>query len=100
MVSFKEMIDLFVEWAVQRPGSEKAVVHCSAGIGRTGTTLCLMHNIIQLWALRNASQPLQCSVFSTVRQMREQKPGMVQTSEQYQFIHRFLGLYAKQHFAQ
>jgi len=60
--------------------SEKALVHCSAGIGRTGTTICLVTNILQLWAQRNKGVKAPCtSVFSVCRRMREQKPGMVQT---------------------
>lgn len=73
-------------------------MHCSAGIGRTGTTLCLAHNIMQLWAQRNAGvvQP-QLSVFSTVRRLREQRFGLVQMPEQYLFIYRFLRKYAVLH---
>lgn len=75
------------ETRVQNP-EIPIVVHCSAGIGRTGTLLSI-YNIQQL--LRDPSSSLddctkdscQCnclvrvSVFGTVRRLREQRWGMV-----------------------
>lgn len=78
MQSFRDMIDLFVHWCAVSHPLEKAIVHCSAGIGRTGTTICLASTILQLWHQKNNNQkPTLCSVFSTVRRMRERKPLMV-----------------------
>ncbi|CAF1044909.1 unnamed protein product [Adineta ricciae] len=55
------------------------LVHCSAGIGRTGV-LILMETAL---CLIETNQP----VFppDIVRQMREQRLGMIQTASQYQF---------------
>jgi len=60
------------------------VVHCSAGIGRTGTFIALD---IAMQQFENLSH---YSVFEIVKRMREQRFGMVQTEEQYLFIYRAL----------
>ena len=72
--SFKLMIDYFLWTMLKSDQAEKIVVHCSAGIGRTGTTIGLAHLILNTWAQRNTgvADP-QLSVFSTVRRLREQR---------------------------
>jgi len=48
------MLDKFIEWNLKSHPNEKSIVHCSAGIGRTGTTISLMEIIINICAQRNA----------------------------------------------
>jgi len=65
------------------------VVHCSAGIGRSGT-FCTVHSIIE--KLRHDLQQHpdvdpEVNIVKTVLFMREQRPGMVQTREQYMFCY-------------
>ena len=86
-----QMFEIFTYMLLSSDASEKAIVHCSAGIGRTGTTIGLAHLITQLWAQKNAgvADPL-ISVFSTIRRLREQRYHLVQMPGQYEFIHTFL----------
>ena len=91
MDSFSQMLDLFVIHLLSSDPSEKSIVHCSAGIGRTGTTIGLAHMLVNTWAQRNngVKDPL-LSIFSIIRRLREQRFGMVQMPQQYEFI--FLNL--------
>ena len=50
IADFEVMLNYFVEWNLKSADEEKAVVHCSAGIGRTGTTISLMNTIIAISA--------------------------------------------------
>jgi len=69
------------------------VVHCSAGIGRTGTLCCV--DIITQQLQRDYKDGLadksveffQNLVFNTVLELRKQRAGMVQTKEQYYFCY-------------
>ena len=55
MDSFRTMLDEYIMFLLTPENSNsKSMVHCSAGIGRTGTTIALAHLITQLWAQRNA----------------------------------------------
>ncbi len=61
------------------------MVHCSAGIGRTGTYIVIdmLINYIRRFGL-------QCDIdiSRTVQAVREQRSGMVQTATQYRFIYK------------
>ena len=57
-------------------------IHCSAGVGRTGVFIGLT---IILERLRCEGE---VDIFQTVKLMRCRRPAMVQTPEQYQFLHR------------
>lgn len=57
-------------------------VHCSAGVGRTGVFITLSH------VLERLQNEGVIDLFTVVRSLRTQRPGMVQTEDQYQFCYR------------
>ncbi|CAI2738161.1 unnamed protein product, partial [Dicrocoelium dendriticum] len=63
------------------------VVHCSAGLGRTGCFIALCIGCAQL---RNEGI---VDVLRIVSRLRLERGGMVQTNEQYEFIHHALAAY-------
>ena len=88
---FESMLNKFIEWNLRSGPKEKSIVHCSAGIGRTGTTISLMESIINICAQKNSGvQDPHFSLFHTVRRLREQRFGSVQTQSQYIFMYQFL----------
>uniref|UniRef100_A0A8C5GD19 protein-tyrosine-phosphatase n=1 Tax=Gouania willdenowi TaxID=441366 RepID=A0A8C5GD19_GOUWI len=72
------------------PSSGPTIVHCSAGIGRTG---CFIATSILCKQLRTEGV---VDILKTTCQLRLDRGGMIQTCEQYQFVHHVLSLYEKQ----
>ena len=66
------------------------VLHCSAGIGRTGCLAAILNGLGQI---RANSEEISVDVLGIVCNLRLQRGGMVQNSEQYELIHRSLCLY-------
>nr|XP_046253087.1 tyrosine-protein phosphatase non-receptor type 7-like isoform X2 [Scatophagus argus] len=66
------------------------IVHCSAGIGRTG---CFIVSSICGQQLRETGQ---VDILETVCQLRLDRGGMIQTTEQYQFLYSTLAQYSSQ----
>lgn len=69
--------------------SPPIIVHCSAGIGRTGCLIAILNGIKQL------TNEHKVDVLGIVCNMRLNRGGMVQNSEQYELIHKVLCLYEK-----
>ncbi|KRY31090.1 Tyrosine-protein phosphatase non-receptor type 11, partial [Trichinella spiralis] len=72
------------------------IVHCSAGIGRTGTFIAI--DLILCFIRKYG---LQCTIDirRTVQMLRSQRSGMVQTEAQYKFVymsvHYYIDTFAK-----
>ncbi|XP_038620196.1 tyrosine-protein phosphatase non-receptor type 5 [Tachyglossus aculeatus] len=71
-------------------GGPPVIVHCSAGIGRTG---CFIATSICCQQLKNEGI---VDILRTTCQLRQDRGGMIQTCEQYQFVHHVMSLYEKQ----
>lgn len=65
------------------PGSPN-VVHCSAGIGRSGT-FCLVDSCLETVARSGVANLTQKEVLQMLHRMRRQRDGQVQTSDQLRF---------------
>ena len=64
------------------------IVHCSAGVGRSGTFIALDHLFRELDAgVVAAIQDDEDMIFDTVNKLREQRMTMVQSDAQYQFLY-------------
>ncbi|XP_050738706.1 receptor-type tyrosine-protein phosphatase F-like isoform X2 [Eriocheir sinensis] len=73
---------------VRKQAGAGVIVHCSAGIGRSGCFVAISIAINQLL------EEDCVDILGIVCQMRLDRGGMVQTGEQYEFIHRAVALYA------
>ncbi|XP_064884178.1 tyrosine-protein phosphatase non-receptor type 6 isoform X4 [Columba livia] len=66
------------------PNAGPILVHCSAGIGRTGTMI-----VIDMIVETISTKGLDCDIDiqKTIQMVRAQRSGMVQTEAQYKFIY-------------
>lgn len=62
------------------------VVHCSAGIGRTGTFIMIDDCIGQINGPNRVAD-----IAGTLCRMRAARGGLVQSPSQYEFVHRVFG---------
>ncbi|EYC30891.1 hypothetical protein Y032_0004g1834 [Ancylostoma ceylanicum] len=67
------------------------IVHCSAGIGRTGSIVLIQHAL----ELLQTNQPL-LEICTYLIELRKQRNNSIQTEHQYLYIHQVLLLYLKQ----
>jgi protein tyrosine phosphatase len=78
-----KLIDYLISLKHQAP----FLVHCSAGVGRAGTTISLFY---LRWLFLSHWERIKeegVSIFGLVRNLKEQRTGMVQTSEQYLLLY-------------
>eukprot|EP01130_Rhizamoeba_saxonica_P004695 TRINITY_DN1907_c0_g1_i1.p1 TRINITY_DN1907_c0_g1~~TRINITY_DN1907_c0_g1_i1.p1 ORF type:complete len:272 (-),score=32.60 TRINITY_DN1907_c0_g1_i1:142-957(-) len=68
----------------QTEESGPIIVHCSAGIGRTGT-LIAVYNCIQFLDLKG-----HCKINDVVERVRKERYGSVTTVDQYRFIYQMI----------
>merc|ERR1719433_1910258 len=79
--SSEEFVDFVENVRSRRKGSmEPTIVHCSAGIGRTGVVI-LMETALYLIEANQPVYPLDLT-----RIMRDQRASMIQTGAQYRFV--------------
>jgi len=71
------------------------VIHCSAGIGRTGTFIVIHTVLSKLQEENSLSHLRELNLQAIVSRMREQRPGLITQKEQYFFCYNAI-LYAVQ----
>lgn len=86
------LLDLIKLSASKSGPDNPRIVHCSAGVGRTGTFIALDHLLCELESghLLEVTDPHIDPIFETVNLMREQRMMMVYNEMQMQFIYEVI----------
>ena len=67
-------------------------MHCSAGVGRTGTFISMYYLEKEIKRqINDKCQIIQFNIFNLVRKLKEMRLYLVQTETQYRFIYEFVG---------
>ncbi|XP_039592604.1 receptor-type tyrosine-protein phosphatase eta-like isoform X4 [Polypterus senegalus] len=74
--------DLVRDYMNLHSRNSPTIIHCSAGVGRTGTLIALDHLILQI------EKEGIADVYGIVYGLRMHRPLMVQTEDQYVFLNR------------
>ncbi|KAK6062132.1 Protein-tyrosine phosphatase [Cooperia oncophora] len=73
-----------------RESATPIIVHCSAGIGRTGSIVLIEHAL----ELLSRNEPL-LEISGYLLELRKQRNNSVQTEQQYLYVHQVLLLFLK-----
>ncbi|XP_065259425.1 receptor-type tyrosine-protein phosphatase eta-like [Emys orbicularis] len=79
LINFRHLVQENIR---QNPPDSPTLVHCSAGVGRTGTFIAI-DRLIQQIEMDNISD-----VYGVVYELRMHRPLMVQTEDQYIFLNQ------------
>ncbi|XP_056124151.1 tyrosine-protein phosphatase non-receptor type 22 isoform X5 [Rhinichthys klamathensis goyatoka] len=95
--SIPAILELLQDMRIYQDHDELPIcIHCSAGCGRTGV-LCAIDYTWNL--LKRQMIPENFSIFELVKDMRTQRPSVVQTKEQYELVYRTIKLLFERYLA-
>lgn len=95
--SIPAILELLQDMRIYQDHDEIPIcIHCSAGCGRTGA-LCAIDYTWNL--LKRQIIPDDFSIFELVKEMRTQRPSVVQTKEQYELVYRTINLLFERYLA-
>ena len=89
--NFDKIIKL-INFINEKKTNKPVVVHCSAGVGRTGTFISLYNLFLEIMdQIRdNKKKTIEFSIFNLVRKIKELRMFMVENENQYILLYSFV----------
>ncbi|XP_060604251.1 receptor-type tyrosine-protein phosphatase S-like isoform X3 [Ruditapes philippinarum] len=84
LLEFVKAVKQYGNQVKNKPSTGPTIVHCSAGVGRTGTFIAVDY------LLQHIRDHDEVDIFNLVLDMRNHRLNMVQTEDQYIYIHECL----------
>ena len=90
---------LIFDFINKKKNNKPFVVHCSAGVGRTGCFIAIY--LLHYFLKDKLNEPIiQFNIFNLVRQLREMRLHLIQNVDQFYFIYRFIKYYLENNILQ
>ena len=91
--SYKKIIDLIKQIEVYK-NNRPVIVHCSAGVGRSGTFISLynLYHIIMNQINDVNTKEIKFSIMDIVRQLKEMRLRLVENEKQYLYLYQFVNI--------
>jgi protein tyrosine phosphatase len=91
--SFRKIMNL-IEFMELYQNNQPVIVHCSAGVGRSGTfiSLYILYKSIMAQIKNVNINEIQFSIMDIVRQLKEMRSHLVENEKQYIFLYQFVNI--------
>lgn len=94
-VSNYEKIIKIINFILENKKNSPVVVHCSAGVGRTGTFISLFNLYNEITQQLNKKE-IHFSIMNLVRKLKEMRMHLVENEDQYIFLYEFCNILLNQ----
>ena len=89
--NYFEKIIYLINSIQKNKNNKPVIVHCSAGVGRTGTFICIYNLFREILKQINTNEnEIKCSILNLVRKIKEMRMNSVENVNQFGLLYDFV----------